>query len=50
MKLSSSRCLNFCETIKGIDMAVRTSSEIVGALYSASKGEWFCPSNPVTCL
>ena len=47
MKLSSSRCLNFCETIKGIDMAVRTSSEIVGALYSASKRGMVLPFQPL---
>ena len=48
MKLSSSRCLNFCETIKGIDMAVRTSSEIVCALYSASKRGMVLPFQPLS--
>ena len=48
MKLFSSRCLNICETITGIDMAVRTSSEIVGASHSAPKRGMVLPYQPLS--
>ncbi len=46
--LSSSRCLNFFETITGIDMAVRSSSEVVGASDSAPKKGMVLPFQPLS--
>jgi hypothetical protein len=44
--LSSSICLTFCETITGIDMAVRSSSEIVGASDNAPRRGMVLPFQP----